>query len=62
MGYVNLRPNDEVIIEANILASHMVMELNREPPHQWLVDMNPYLNDVHQRVLTRLKLMVIPKL
>ena len=24
--------------------------LNREPPEKWLVDYNPHLNDVHQRI------------
>ena len=31
--------------------THMAtMGFNREPPHKWLVDRNPHLHDVHQRV------------
>ena len=27
-----------------------VMNLNRESPQKWLVDINPHVNDVHHRV------------
>ena len=29
---------------------HMAMNLNREPPQKWLVDINPFPHDVHQSV------------
>ena len=29
---------------------NMAMNFDREPPLKWLVDRNPHLNDVHQRI------------
>ena len=32
------------------VVNDMAMNFNREPPLKWLVDVNHYLHDVHQRV------------